>query len=447
MKLCEPYFATAILLASLSLQPAWCDENSQPKSTLGDGLILIAPMGETEVYLINQYKEAVHQWECATAPGNATYLLDDGSLLRMGRTGTMVFNARGGAGGRIQKIGWNGELLWEYFVASNSMMAHHDIAPMPNGNVLVIAWEYRSREEAIEAGRNPALLRDDMLWPETILEIEPQGKSEGKIVWQWRMWDHLIQSFDKSRSHYGRFSEHPELIDINYVSRRTNADWIHMNSIDYNPKLDQIVVSARWFDELWVIDHSTTTEEAAGHTGGRAGSGGDLIYRWGNPEAYFGGLVFDRQLFAQHDIHWIPEGLPGSGNLLLFNNGDRNGDRNWSSVDEIEPPIQEDGSYRFDGDAFGPDKAVWSYSSSDDFASPRISGAQRLASGNTLICSGDQGWVFEVTPDGERVWEFRLRDLTPNSLGRPGMFRAPYYAADHPALKRLRRKPAADVVR
>ena len=79
----------------------------------------------------------------------------------------------------------------------------------------------------------------------------------------------------------------------------------HANGIDYNADLDQIVLSFREVSEFWVIDHNTTTEEAAGPAG-------DLLYRWGNPEAYDRGKPADRQLFFQHDAKWVPDGTPGA---------------------------------------------------------------------------------------------------------------------------------------
>lgn len=59
-----------------------------------------------------------------------------------------------------------------------------------------------------------------------------------------------------------------------------------MNGIDYNPVLDQIALSTHNLNEWYIIDHSTTTAEAATSSGGNSGKGGDLLYRWGNPAAY-----------------------------------------------------------------------------------------------------------------------------------------------------------------
>ncbi|MGC8644373.1 MAG: hypothetical protein ACP5XB_31305, partial [Isosphaeraceae bacterium] len=60
-------------------------------------------------------------------------------------------------------------------------------------------------------------------------------------------------------------------------------------------ELDQILLSVHSFSEIWIIDHGTTTAEAATHKGGRSGKGGDLLYRWGNPQAYRAGTAADQQ--------------------------------------------------------------------------------------------------------------------------------------------------------
>src|SRR5262249_39139673 len=151
---------------------------------------------------------------------------------------------------------------------------------------------------------------------------------------------------------------------------------------------------------LWVIDHSTTKEEAAGHKGGKSGRGGDLLCRWGNPAAYRAGAVKDQKLFGPHNAHWIAKGLPGEGHVLIFNNGMRRTGGAYSSVDEIVLPLNDKGTYDLEkGKAYAPEKLEWTYTAAKktDFYAAFISGAQRLPNGNTLICSGTNGTVFEVT--------------------------------------------------
>ena len=310
----------------------------------------------------------------------------------------------GGSGGVVQLIDWDGNVVWEYVCSSDTYLQHHSAEVLPNGNILLVAWEYKTGQEALDAGRDPNLLENGEFWPDSILEIEPTGETSGEIVWEWHAWDHLVQDQDASKANYGVVSDHPELIDLNYTLQ-TSADWTHINSVDYNAELDQILLSVHNFGEIWIIDHSTTTEEAAGHSGGSSGCGGDLLYRWGNPQAYGAGDGGDQILFGQHDAQWIADGLPGEGHILIFNNGlGRTGSR-YSSVDEIIPPLHQDGSY---DRVFDPDILCWRYTAGNptDFFAQNISGAQRLPNGNTLICSGPDGYFFEVTPDGDTVWNY-----------------------------------------
>jgi hypothetical protein len=201
-------------------------------------------------------------------------------------------------------------------------------------------------------------------------------------------------------------------------------DWTHVNGVSYNARLDQIMLSPREFNEVWIIDHSTTTEEAKGHTGGRSGKGGDLLYRWGNPAAYRAGDENDQRLFSQHDTHWIPDGLPGAGHMLVFNNGGGRPGGPYSSVDEIELPVDSEGNYsRNPGQPFGPKEAAWIYvaENPEDFNAMLMSGAQRLPNGNTLICTGFNAEIFEVTPEREVVWKFVVPgDNAGPSFGPPG---------------------------
>ena len=255
-----------------------------------------------------------------------------------------------------------------------------------------------------------------------------------RVVWEWHMWDHTIQDVDPERTNYGKLSEHPELIDINgdhdtpqlsaaelarlqalgYVPSDAapedlQSDFMHTNAIAYNASLDQITVSVLRYNEVWIIDHGTTTAEAAGHTGGRWGQGGDLLYRWGNPRIYGRGGADDQRVFRQHDVRWVPEGMPGGGHLTLFNNNLEGPDGNHSAVFEFVPPRDDAGRYVLHAtDAFEPQALAWSYMAPDQvsFHSFFISGAHRLANGHTFVTSGAQGRFFEVTPEGDIVWEY-----------------------------------------
>ncbi len=371
------------------------------------GYNLFAPLQETTTYLIDNDGNTLHRWESTYRPGNSVYLLENGHLLRTGNLGTSRF-AAGGVGGIVEEFAADGTLLWSYRYADEQVHQHHDIARLPNGNLLLVAWELKGREETVAAGRDPALLTDGELWPDHIVEVEP---ATGEIVWRWHVWDHLIQDRDPTKANYGVVADHPERVDVNYnaTANPGQADWNHINGIDYNADLDQILVSVRGLSELWIIDHGTTTAEAAGHSGGRYGHGGDLLYRWGNPAAYGRGGIMEQRLFYQHNAHWIADGLPGGGDILVFNNGSGRSDGNYSSVDEIVPPLDSEGGYALGADGtFGPEAPLWDYHSADpeEFFAPYISGAQRLPNGNTLICDGPIGRFFEVTPDGREVWRY-----------------------------------------
>ncbi len=399
-----------------------------------EGYTLFAPMRSTTTHLIDMYGRSVHSWEASFPPGNSVYLLENGHLLRPSRPSL-------GGGGLIQEIDWDGTVLWEFTYFDSTVRQHHDVERLPNGNVLILAWKYKTMEEAIAFGRDTTLLPDSALWPEHIVEVQPTGPTTGEIVWEWHLWDHLIQDYDDTKDNYGVVAEHPELVDINFALTG-NADWIHANAVDYNPELDQIIICSRPLSEFWVIDHSTTSAEAAGHTGGNSGMGGDILYRWGNPQGYDAGTEDDQKLFLPHDAQWIEPGCPGEGNFLVFNNG---GQRMYSSVDEIESTVDGDGLYPQPptGSAHGPAEASWNYTADPpgDFFSSFLSGAQRLVNGNTLICSGAGGTFFEVTSESEIVWKY-INPMTAVGptvqeipVGNNNAFRCYRYTASYPGLQ------------
>ena len=371
------------------------------------GYTLFSPMSYTDSYLIDNDGLLINSWHDNYRPAMTAYIRENGHLIRTGKDpDNPEFVLGGGAGGHLREFDWDGTLLWDFLYSDATHCPHHDIEPLPNGNLLVIAWEYKSTAEAVAAGRNPNTIGQGKLWPEQIIEIQPDGLTGGNIVWEWHIWDHLVQDLDPSKDNYGIVADHPELMDINFTYNN-RADWDHFNSVDYNEELDQILISAHGPSEILIIDHSTTTEEAAGHTGGIYGKGGDFLYRWGNPRSYRAGQEAVRQLYRQHDASWIEQGRPGAGNILIFNNGNGRPDGNYSSVLEIVPPIDSAGNYyRAPDSAYGPVAPIWTYTAENppDFYAENLSGAQRQPNGNTIISNGRTGTIFEITPEDSLVW-------------------------------------------
>jgi hypothetical protein len=407
------------------------------------GYTLFSPLQSRMTYLIDNKGRLIHTWHSQYHPGLSVYLLENGDLLRTANVNNPFFGA--GNGGRVERLDWDGSLLWSYTYSNSSVCQHHDVRSLPNGNVLMIAWEAKARAEAIAIGRDPSLISEGELWPDHLIEVNP---TSGSIVWEWHVWDHLIQDFDPGKPSYGVVAQHSELVDLNYVpaGQAGKADWMHTNSVDYNADLDQVLISVHNFSEIWVIDHSTTSEQARGHTGGRQGMGGDILYRWGNPLTYDAGTVADRKLFVQHNARWIESGFPGAGHILIYNNGLQRPGGNYSTVDELVPPIDSAGHYPrpAPGTSFGPATVCWQYGATpaSSMYSPNISGAQRLPNGNTLICVGASGSFREVTRDSQVVWRYinPVIDSAPLYQGdsalasQNNVFRITRYASDYPGL-------------
>ncbi len=370
------------------------------------GFTLFAPLSSTTTYLINNDGMLIRSWKSASRPGQAAMLLPDGSLLRAAMTQGNPFTA-GGVGGRVERFDWNGTLVWTFDHVGPQYSTHHDIEVLPNGNILLIAWEKKTLAEAWAAGRDTTGHSYSEVWSEKVIEVRPRGSSGGDIVWEWHVWDHLVQDVDPSRAHHGVVHDHPELYDINVGDMKN--DWLHFNAIRYNAERDEVMVSIHATHEFFVIDHGTTTAEAAGHSGGRQGRGGDILYRWGNPRNYDLGTAGDQRLYGQHDARWIEAGRPGAGHILVFNNGTRRPGGQYSTIEELAPPLDEGGAWqRAAGAAFGPIASTWQYTATPptSFYSQNISGATRQPNGTTLICEGGSGRMFEVTPDGTTVWTY-----------------------------------------
>ncbi len=413
------------------------------------GYTLFEPILYPVTYLINEYGDMVHRWDHDRLLGTGLHLLPNGNLLRATTT-TDSWVVQGGQGGRLQEIDWDGTVVWQYDYVTPKVMLHHDIVPMPNGNVLATAWERMNATELHAVGYDTtALTTDTTLWTERIIEFKPLPPDSAEIVWEWRVFDHLVQDHDPAKPNYGAIKDNPWRIDVN---TGTGGSWMHFNGMDYNADLNLIMVSAGNFNEVWVINRKTTTAEAQG-------SKGDLMYRFGNPEMYDQGGPANRIFFFCHSPHWIDAGLPGEGNIMVFNNGRGRPAPAYSIVHELALPyyVDYDGNIFFnltpDG-AFEPPIDIWNYQEGPSFFSQITSGMQRLANGNTVILEGMNGRIFEIDSDDDKVWEyvnpverhgplardepiptFIPNDPNPDPILANVLYRTYHYAADYPGLQ------------
>ncbi|MBI5647645.1 MAG: aryl-sulfate sulfotransferase [Ignavibacteriae bacterium] len=390
--------------------------------TAYEGYTLFNPTNSRSTYLIDMKGTTVKTWTNAQSGGYSVYLLPNGNIIRPATYGSAVL--RGAAySGLIHQTDWSGKVVWSYIYSGPTYIAHHDICPMPNGNVVLIAWESKTAAEATALGRSNAAT----MWPDHLVEVKPTGATTGEIVWEWHAWDHLVQDKDPAKPNYGVISENPGRLNINLGSvggGPGGGDWLHINGVSYNAEDDLIVISSHFMNEFYVIDHSTTTEEARGRTGGRHGKGGDILYRWGKPSNYgaTGATVFD----VVHCSWWIPKGLPGEGHILAFNNG---ASKRASTIVEIVPPRDAEGRFlKTTGTAFGPASPVWSYSNGTLFYSTHLGGNQRLPNGNTHITEATAGHLLEVSSDGTIVWDYQYSREIARSLR---------YGKDYPGLAAL----------
>lgn len=374
------------------------------KAQQWDGLTLYSNMGSTLGYLIDTNSTVVKTWTFTGGTGYSTHMMPGGTIFRsVSNPGNALTG--GGMTGRIQKVDYNGAVLWDYTYSSSSYCLHHDHCPLPNGNVLVISYDVKTAADATAAGCGTAMV----IWSEKIMELQPVGTNSAVVVWEWKLWDHLVQNTNASAANYkASIADNPQLMNINY---KTTKDWIHMNGIDYNPVLDQVALSSHNMNEWYIIDHSTTTAEAASHSGGRAGKGGDFLYRWGNPVAY--GAGGSAVLNVAHDAHWVPENCLGAGDLAGVNNRGVTSPSSKTTADQIVVPRSGFNYTLTQGSAFTPS----SYSArhvSTGYTS-NMGCTEQFPNGNQMVCLATAGTIYEINAAGTVLWTKTTSGITPQA--------------------------------
>ena len=376
-----------------------------------NGFALYNSQGSSTTYLIDENQNIAHSWNMNTDCNYTVALKKNGNLIRGTKYNNNILNGAA-YGGRVQEIDPSGNIVWDYIYSSANYLSHHDLT-LIGDNVLLTAWEVKTSSEVTAAGYT-GNVGSSGKWPTHFIELEPDGNGSANIVWEWHIWDHLCQDVAPNKPNYvSNIADHPELIDINMIQGGggpggggSGGDWFHVNGVDYNEELDQIAFSSRFASEIYIIDHSTTTLEAASHLGGNSGMGGDILYRWGNPSNYG---VSGTQVIpnAVHDVRWIEnDGRPYGGYLQIFNNS--GGGSGQSTIDAIKTPWDSITNVysRTPGQAFTPssysNRYTCAYSSSGQSASDRMS------NGNIYVnASGGQGGagvMYEVDSLGNIIW-------------------------------------------
>jgi len=294
----------------------------------------------------------------------------------------------------IGELDWEGNVVWQWGkeAPGGIVRQNHDWQRLASGNTLFIATYSRQVKS----------LGNQTVGDQFIYEVT----SEGKIVWQWSAADHLeefgispdgLQFLIRSLSHDAAVGVSDRFLTLNNMQTVGSNKWFDGGDNRFNP--DNIVIDSREGNFIAIIEKST----------------GKIVWRLGpdfpgSDDSPHGRLLDGKlprrvdQISGQHDAHIIAEGLPGAGNLLVFDNQGGGGFPpaslgifSASRILEIDP-ITKEIVWQYTG--ADSDRPVWSFHSSF------ISSARRLPNGNTLIDEGMNGRIFQITPKGEIVWEY-----------------------------------------
>lgn len=328
--------------------------------------------------------------------GYNSYLLPNGNIV--GQTGTGSAAAMG-FGSLVEQAAGNSTALQTWTASGGSF--HHAHWIMPNGNWLGTYTVKISPKTALASAGYTGSLTS--IWDEWIQEWNPKTKT---IVWQWKASDHTAGT------------NHPRKFNNNSFK---SQDPIHVNSVVYDSARDLIVMSSHYLNEVLVIDHSTTTAEAATSKGGRYGKGGDLLFRWGSSKNYGGSGAAMSDVV--HGGGVIQAGLPGAGNFCLFGNSDNTVKQSrWYEIKAQE----SDTGWVIGSNGEFVAELVFDYYNSAYQSTGHYGYGQRLANGNTLITYSGSAKLVEI--DAKKVVQNVLNGNT---------IRAYHYAPNHPAIVAL----------
>jgi len=366
-----------------------------------NGYTVLSPLQTQAVLVIDMNGNVVKRWEgLNNSAGGPARVLPGGILISA--SGARPPNQESL---ELVQQDFDGKVIWQF--------SHNEQIKTGEGSTIWSARQHHDwQRESLPAGyyspesapvvegtstlilthtnRLQPRVADVMLEDDRLVEVSWKGD----VLWEWVASDHIdelgfapdarkaikaAQSFNKARGSF---------------------DWLHINSAHF-------VGPNRWFDQgdMRFAPNNVIISSREASLLAIVGRDGKIVWRLGPDFSESKELRAIRQIIGQHHAHIIPKGLPGAGNLLVFDNGGSSGygfaspiapdgvgafARSTSRVVEINPVTLE---------------LVWSYTN-PRFFSTNISSAQRLPNGNTLITAGAGGRMFEVTTEGAIVWEY-----------------------------------------
>ena len=415
--------ASAIVLAGPSIYPTGTTIYDPGRAW--NGYTVLSPLGTPAAVVIDMNGNIVKQWDGynSSAGGPARVL-----------PGGVVVGAAGANPPRQESLelverDFDGKVLWRF--DHNEQIESRDGQTKEVKTIWALRQHHDWQRQDFPAGYyspdatpgiagtntlvlthtnhvRPKVAPDATLEDDRIIEVS----SEGKIVWEWVASDHIDEfHFDEDAR---------KAMASTPAGGRGGFDWLHTNSAAYvgpNHWYDEgdkrfaptnVIISSRQASFLAIIAHDGSAHDGSAQNGSaQNGSArdGSVVWQLGPDFSASPELRAIHQIIGQHNAHFIPKGLPGAGNVLVFDNGGASGygrpspvalngqniyARPTSRVLEIDPVTL---------------KLVWSYTSPTFFAT-NITSAQRLPNGNTLVTEGPDGRVFEVTKDGAIIWEY-----------------------------------------
>lgn len=395
----SPFLLVFLGLAGF-LGGAQPDASVQPasKAQQWEESLLVVPDYGKETILLDDAGKEVLIWKSEMPNGGGARLLKNRSLLHMVNRPLQRPFTKAISGGGLEVLDSESRVVWSFWNATSEHASCGDVLMLPNGNVLTTIVEWKSREEVIQAGRDPKLVDPNGMLIPGIMEVKPNGPTAGLPVWKWSLWNHLYQLKYPEAANYSFPKPKEGCVNIN-LGKQKRRGWILPFELEYNEK-EQLILLISQNQQAWVIDHSTTTAEAATDKGGRFGKGGRLLLNLAAPST-----APERDAFPVMSGWWT-----GGADLALLRPNST-----FAEVTRVgEGWSGEVKNHRATGVKQMPIPKA-------DGSKANIRNARFFADGSLALSSGFQGEIVRLSPSGSLRWRYKnVHNLQTFNVGTGG---------------------------